>query len=162
MHSAMRSARVVDRVFEQRGGGFGIRLSRAQHAFDRCGARAARPRAAMRECVSPAFERLGRLQQTDEPRAVRFQQRMQIVPGDGRNQFVVAAVCKHIVKHGERVAAFDLSRGDGDLELHVGRWIARQFDDRARESRARPCPCFPPREQPRRGTSASACARSLS
>src|SRR5438874_6753337 len=51
---------------------------------------------------------------------------VQIVPGDGRNEFVLSAMREHVAQDGERVEVFDLARGDGNLELHVGRWITRE------------------------------------
>ena len=41
----------------------------------------------------------------------------------------LSAVSEHVCEHRQRVAALDLSRSDGDLKLHVGRWIARECDD---------------------------------
>src|SRR5437660_5857736 len=54
---------------------------------------------------------------------------MEIVPGDRRNEFVLATVLEHLAQDGERLEAFDFARSDGHLELHVRRWITRQPGD---------------------------------
>src|SRR6059058_1819780 len=54
---------------------------------------------------------------------------MQVVPRNRRNEFVLATVLEHLTQDGERVEVFDFARSDGDLKLHVRRWITRQPGD---------------------------------
>ena len=54
---------------------------------------------------------------------------MQIVPRDGRNEFVLPAMHEHFGHDPETVAILEFVRSNGDLKLDLRRWITRERRD---------------------------------
>jgi hypothetical protein len=67
--------------------------------------------------------------QLNESFALPFQERMQIVPGDRRNEFINAAMRNRIHYPSEWVESKQTPRRNDDLQLNIGRWVFREFGD---------------------------------
>jgi len=69
------------------------------------------------ECVRQSVARESLMQrqaflERSKTRAVCFQQRMQIIPGDRRNDCIVTAARQHIAQNRQCVEAVDFAEGD--------------------------------------------------
>src|SRR5437773_3135436 len=54
---------------------------------------------------------------------------MHIVPRDRGNEFVLATMLEYLDQDRQRIEALNFARSDGDLELHIRRWITSQPGD---------------------------------